>query len=99
MSPDELQADHYVQQLLAKMKDAQDTFSNSKSDLRRHQHELYDAASCDLHIPEGKLAYVRKDCLPPGSNISLSFHSQLPWFISSHWPSVQALRSFELAQS
>ena len=68
LPPDTLPADHYAQQLIARMKVAQDHFSNIKSDLRRRQREIYDTASRDLHIPDGKLVYVRKDGLPSGPN-------------------------------
>ena len=34
LPPDTLPADHYAQQLIARMKDAQDNFSNIKFDLR-----------------------------------------------------------------
>ena len=69
LPPDTLPADHYAQQLVARMKDTQDNFCNIMSDLHRCQHKIYDSASQDLHIPNGKLVYVRKDCLPFGPNI------------------------------
>ena len=86
LPPDALPADHYAQQLIAKMTDAQDNFSNIKSDLRRRQRELYDAASRDLHIPDGKLVYVRKDCLASGSNKVSRFIRNYdgPYLVTGH---------------
>ena len=44
-----------------KMVVAHKQFSEIKSDLRRRQRELYDSAARDLHIPDGKIVYLRKD--------------------------------------
>ena len=86
LPPEALTADHYAQQWIAKMRDAQDNFSNIKSDLRRRQRELYDAASRDLHIPDGKLVYVRKDCLASGSHKVSRFIRNYdgPYLVTGH---------------
>ena len=68
LPPDTLRADHYAQQLITRIKDVQDNFSNFKSELHHSQHEIYDTASQDLHTPDGTLVYVCKDCLPSGPN-------------------------------
>ena len=67
LPPISLPADHYAKQLIARMKDAHTQFREIKSDLRRRQREIYDTASRDLQIPDGKLVYMRKDCLPSAS--------------------------------
>ena len=86
LPPDVLPADPYAQELIAKMKDEQENFSTIKSALCFHQRELYDAASCDLHIPDGKLVYVQKDCLPSGSNKVSHFIRNYdgPYLVTGH---------------
>ena len=56
-----LPPDHYARHLLSRMKVAHQQFSQVKSDLRRHQKEVYDRKARFLAIPPGKIVYVRKE--------------------------------------
>ena len=56
-----LPPDHYARHLLSHMKVAHQQFSQVKSDLRRHQKEVYDRKARFLAIPPGKIVYVRKE--------------------------------------
>ena len=56
-----LPPDHYARHLLSRMKVAHQQFSQVKSDLRRHQKEVYDCKARFLAIPPGKIVYVRKE--------------------------------------
>ena len=57
----DLPPDHYARHLLSRMKVAHQQFSQVKSDLRRHQKEVYDRKARFLAIPPGKIVYVRKE--------------------------------------
>ena len=60
-----LPADHYAHHLVARMQQAHEQFRAIKADLR--QRELGDIASHDLHMPDGKLVYLRRESAPSKS--------------------------------
>ena len=55
------------------MKQAHAQFRDIKADLRRRQRELYDIASRDLEVPEGKIVYMRKESAPSKSGQKTRF--------------------------
>ena len=75
LPPKPLPPDHYAQNLILRMHEAHAKFQAIKSDIRRCQRELYDAASRDNLIPEGKTVYVRNDNV---SNACDPCHLNLP---------------------
>ena len=85
LPPNSLPADHYAQQLIARMKDAHTHFREIKSDLRRRQREIYDTASRDLHIPDGKLVYVRNDIQSASGKVSRFLRNfDGPYLVTGH---------------
>ena len=86
MPASSLPADHYAHNLVAKMKEAHTHFQQIKSDLRRHQRELYDLSSRDLHIPEGKLVYMRKDNISSQAGKASRFIRNFdgPYIVTGH---------------
>ena len=60
LPPIRASADQYAHNLVSRMKQAHAQFRDIKADLRRRQRELYDIASRDLEVPEGKIVYMRK---------------------------------------
>ena len=56
-----LPPDHYAKHLLSRMQIAHHRFTIIKSDLRRHQKEVYDRKARFLAIPPGKVVYIRKE--------------------------------------
>ena len=72
--------------LVARMKQAHTQFLQIKSDLRRHQRELYDLSSRDIHIPDGKLVYMRKDNIPSPAGHASRFIRNFdgPYIVTGH---------------
>ncbi|MEL7328204.1 MAG: hypothetical protein AAGK13_22625, partial [Pseudomonadota bacterium] len=89
LPPDRLPADIFAQRLLLNMKDAHKQFTAIKSDLRRHQRELYDTAARNLHVPDGKIVYVRNFLT---SRKSLPFYKEFRWSLRCDRSSVQPFR-------
>ena len=56
-----LPPDHYAKHMLSRMQIAHHRFTIIKSDLRRHQKEVYDPKARFLAIPPGKFVYIRKE--------------------------------------
>ena len=81
-----LPADHYAHHLVARMQQAHEQFRAIKADLRRRQRELYDIASRDLHVPDGKLVYLRKESAPSKSGQKSRFLRNFdgPFIVTGH---------------
>ena len=47
--------------MLSRMQIAHQRFSQIKSDLRRHQKDIYDHKARFSEIPSGKVVYIRKE--------------------------------------
>ena len=56
-----LPPDHYAKHMLSRMQIAHQRFSQIKSDLRRHQKDIYDRKARFLEIPSDKVVYIRKE--------------------------------------
>ena len=86
LPPDPLPADHYAQHLVSNMTEAHAHFRGVKSDLHRHQRELYDIASRDLQVPDGKIVYIRKDCIssPKGKASRFIRNFDGPFVVTGH---------------
>ena len=56
-----LPSDHYAKHMLSRMQIAHQRFSQIKSDLRRHQKDIYDRKARFSEIPLGKVVYIRKE--------------------------------------
>ena len=56
-----LPPDHYAKYMLSRMKLAHQRFTQIKSDLRRHQKDVYNRKAHFLIIPPGKIVYIRKE--------------------------------------
>ena len=55
----------YAKELLKRLIEARKNFDRIKADLKRTQRESYDMHSRNLHVPDGKIVFVR---LPPPSS-------------------------------
>ena len=84
LPPQPLPADQYAHHLLQRMKDAHSRFSQIKSDLRRHQRELYDSSARDIDVPEGKTVFLRKDSTPPGVVSHFVRNYEGPFIVTGH---------------
>ena len=73
LPPIRASADQYAHNLVSRMKQAHAQFRDIKADLRRRQRELYDIASRDLEVPEGKIFYMRKESAPSKSGQKTRF--------------------------
>ena len=51
---------HKCSHMLSRMQIAHQRFSQIKSNLRRHQKDIYDCKACFLEIPSGKVVCIRK---------------------------------------
>ena len=56
-----LPPDHYAKHMLSRMQIVHHRFTIIKSDLRRHQKEVYDRKARFLAIPPGQVVYIRKE--------------------------------------
>ena len=56
-----LPSDHYAKHMLSRMQTAHQRFSQIKSDLRRHQKDIYDRKARFSEISSGKVVYIRKE--------------------------------------
>ena len=56
-----LPPDHYAKHMLSRMQTAHQSFSQIKSDLHRHQKDIYDRKVRFLEIPSGKVVCIRKE--------------------------------------
>ena len=56
-----LPPDHYAKHMLSRMQLAHQRFTQIKSDLRRHQKDVYDRKARFLVILPGKIVYIRKE--------------------------------------
>ena len=56
----QLPPDHYAKHMLSRMQIAHHRFTIIKSDLSRHQKEVYDCKARFLAIPPGKVVYIQK---------------------------------------
>ena len=58
--PHPLPQDLYAKHLVSRIKEAFMRLNAIKSDLRRQQRDLYNSQARTLHIPDGKVVYMRK---------------------------------------
>ena len=56
-----LPPDHYAKRMLSRMQIAHQRFNQIKSDLRRHQKDIYGRKARFLEIPSGKVVYIQKE--------------------------------------
>ena len=80
--------DHYARHLLSCMKVAHQQFSQVKSDLRRHQKEVYDRKASFLAIPPGKIVYVRKEPQTHKPGMATRFLRSFDGPFQVNWPPV-----------
>ena len=96
-----LPADHYAHNLVSHMQQAHEQFCNIKADLRRRQRELYDISSRDLHVPDGKIVYMRKESAPSkrGQKTSFLRNFDFPFIVTGHPHGKQDLLNLRHATS
>ena len=66
-------SDHYAPNLVSRLQDDADHFTQIKSDLKRRQRDHYDSHARHITIPDGKIVYVCKDHVPSHTGLATRF--------------------------
>ena len=82
-----LPPDHCAKHMLSRMQHAHQRFTQIKSDLHRHQKDVYYRKARFLVIPIGKIVYIRKEPQTNRTGMTTRFYV-LWWSFSSSCPSI-----------